>query len=544
VGLGGDIEAHFKFPKSSTKHTIFSNSIWLGGFDEMDSLHVAAERYKQVGVDYQVGPIADSYDTNFFLKYGRTWKISKQEVEYHRNNFWKEGYQPLEAISSWPGNGDPSNGEALQLAPYGDFNNDGIYNAMDGDYPLIRGDQTIFLIFNDDRFHSETQGARFRVEIHGMVYGFNSPADSVLNNTVFVHYDLINRSGHTYSDFYAGIFSDLEIGYAWDDYVGCDVSAGSFYAYNGNEIDGNGELEAYGENPPAQSVTVLAGPYLEPDGYDDPSGGCDESINGLFFGNGIADDERMGMTKFIYFSNTSSNPATTDPAIPREYYYYLTGRWKDQSMMQYGGTAHSLDPETVGPDCNFMFPGLSDPMNWGTGCEFPNGGYNQDGKYWTEEESENVPGDRRGLGVVGPFVFEPGDVEELEIAYCAANGWNGPLSSLEQLFENINSLIQQVEEGDILLPNNSLGIVEYSPENHFIEIFPNPASSKITVMIPSMDRSVAEFIIYNVLGNIECSGMIDINNTHSIDISALHSGIYTIIIHSNIGSYTGRFIKF
>jgi hypothetical protein len=556
-GNSGEMDSHFRFPKGGMKNTIFTNSLWVGGMDPEDSLHLAAERFKQFGIDYQAGPVSDNYDTNHYLKYGRTWKISATEVEYHKNNFWKTGYQPPEAITSWPGNGDPSKGEALQLAPYGDFNQDGIYNPSDGDYPLIRGDQTIFFMFNDDLVHTESQGERMRIEVHGMVYGFNKPLDSALYNTILVHYDLINRSEMIYSETYAGIYSDFDIGYGWDDFVGCDVARGSYYAYNGVEIDGNGEPEAYGENPPAQSVTVLAGSFIDPDGYDNPSftGDCNMlgqgpnfevdqlAINGVNFGNGIVDDERMGLRKFMYLNNTSPNPATTEPQTADQYYSFLKGLWKDQSSPYYGGTAHYSDPDAVGPVCDFMFPVDSDPCNWGSRFMPPNGGYNQNGKFWTEGECDNQPGDRRGLGIMGPFTFEPGDVQEIELAYCAANGWDGPLSSVDQLLENIDSLLLAVKEGKIILPNNELVINESKTENIPLIISPNPSISVINIDFRLNGPAYADYKIYDLPGALRLSGIFDPRAELKINISQLNPGFYLIILKTDQGIYSGKFIK-
>jgi hypothetical protein len=62
---------------------------------------------------------------------------------------------------------------------------------MDGDYPLIRGDQALFFIFNDDRnVHSETQGNKLKAEIHGMAYVFDLPGDTAFNNTIFMNYKI------------------------------------------------------------------------------------------------------------------------------------------------------------------------------------------------------------------------------------------------------------------------------------------------------------------------------------------------------------------
>ena len=44
---------------------------------------------------------------------------------------------------------------------------------------------------------------------------------------------------------YMGTFTDLDIGYAKDDFMACDVERSMFIGYNGDSIDGNGQREAY-----------------------------------------------------------------------------------------------------------------------------------------------------------------------------------------------------------------------------------------------------------------------------------------------------------
>ena len=71
------------------------------------------------------------------------------------------------------------------------------------------------------------------LEVHAMVYAFDAPNDEALSNTIFVNYKFFNRSTNDYHDTYLGLWNDWDIGYAWDDYVGCDVQRGSSFAYNG-----------------------------------------------------------------------------------------------------------------------------------------------------------------------------------------------------------------------------------------------------------------------------------------------------------------------
>ncbi|MDP8204824.1 MAG: Ig-like domain-containing protein [Candidatus Tenebribacter mawsonii] len=537
---------HFEYPKGSGKHSIFSNSLWIGGIDQNDSLHLAAQRYKQDGYDYQFGPISNNYDNlEFFTKWSRLWKVNKEDISYHRNNYWKEDYEPVDAIITWPGNGDVSNGQAEQLAPYFDSNENGIYEPLSGDYPLIRGDQSVLFIFNDDRIHTETMGGSLEVEVHGMAYGFDEPENELLNNTVFVHYDIYNRSENTYYNTYFGTWTDIDLGYAQDDYVGCNVELGSYYGYNGRLVDGNGEPEAYGANPPAQSVTIVSGPFMDEDNTDNPDGGCDNSINGLNFGDGIIDNERLGMTGFVYHNNNSG--ALGDPNIAPQYYNYMNGFWKDNTSIMYGGTGHVTSSGTVGPECSFMFPGDSDPCNWGTDGVLPNDGYNQEGKYWTEETGDNglpnPPEDRRGLGVTGPFTFDPGERQELELAFSVGQGEDGPYSSTEQLFENLTNLFQLVEDGQIIIPSDQLSVEEQESNKVNLKVYPNPAKEFVSVKIDGNIYEKLNYQIYNNLGKLVVSGEIFANIKNTIDIQNFELGLYIIKIQNQGVVFSGRFIK-
>jgi hypothetical protein len=165
-----------------------------------------------------------------------------------------------DVIQNWPANGNTSNGEASLLAPFVDFNNNGIYEPNLGEYPYIRGDQAIYFMINDDMVHGESGGKKLGIEVHGLLYSFNNPSDSALFNTVFLTYNIINRSAINYHDVQIGIFSDLDIGYANDDYIGCDSVLNFFYGYNGDEMDGDGTGNTYGAHPPAQGVALLNHP--------------------------------------------------------------------------------------------------------------------------------------------------------------------------------------------------------------------------------------------------------------------------------------------
>jgi len=530
----------FEVPKGSGKKSIFSNSLWVGGIND-DTLYFAGERYTQMGYDFWTGPVSEIYLQEDIIKYG-IWKLNKTDIEYHISHYTDPDYEPIEAILTWPGNGNEALGQAAQLAPYFDNNSDGYYNAYDGDIPLIRGDQSLYFIYNDGQdIHTESEGNALNVEIHGNAFAFDNPGDSVLFNTVLVHYDIFNRSSRTYENALLGVFTDIDLGYAWDDYVGCDVEGGYYYAFNGEEIDGNGEPEAYGAYPPAQSVTIIGGAYINADGEDNPAGGCDESINGMNFGDGVKDNERFGMTKFAAMYG-SSGPIG-DPQVAAEYYNLLHGVWKDGIHMSYGGNAHP-SYGAVGPECDFMFPWDSDSCNWGTNGQVPNGGFNQNGYYWNEFTAGNLPYDRRGVGITGPFTFGPGEKQELDLAYVFARDFvsNDTLASLELLKER-NLLLKEMIASESLLefPDYSAGVNEFPDAEKSILIYPNPASEMINFQFPAEKKIMCAII--NSIGVKMMEVELSKKNRHMIDVSNYPGGIYFLVLRTESNIYSGKFLK-
>ncbi len=513
--LPGGTGSKYYIPKAGSATSMFSGALWIGGLDINNQLKLAAQRYRQVGIDYWTGPLTvdgtAAVTSETCAEYDRFFKITRQQVDdflAHTDPetgefIPSEGYNIPNSIMNWPAHGDIANNQSYYLAPFYDNNGDGEYDPLVGDYPyyditnalchtkiptmeeelegditgsilvdqVIKGDQTLWWVFNDKgNIHSETNGAAIGMEIRAQAFAFAT--NDVINNMTFYSYEIINRSTFELTQTFFSPWVDTDLGYAWDDFVGCDVNRGLGYCYNGKEVDGNGEIESYGAQPPAVGVDFFQGPYMDPDGYDNPAFGgtgdgprfiddpstpnVDErcqivsqdglikampvpdggtvitkvvsaGINGVNFGNGIVDDERFGMRRFIYHNNSSGNLG--DPQIAPQYYNYLRSIWKDGTKMLYGGTGHYSGSGTVGPACDFMFPGDTDPCNWGTNGQPPNGGYNTNGKYWTEETgnngSPNPPGDRRFMQSAGPFTLKSGAVNYITVGIPWARATSG-----------------------------------------------------------------------------------------------------------------------
>lgn len=529
--------------------TIFTSTLWIGGFDESEILHLSAEKYRQSGNDYIVGPL--SYNDGLSVADGveamwdTIWEIEISEINDFLLNFNNPEYEIPQSILNWPAHGNTDLGQSHNLAPYFDVNNDGNYNPEDGDYPNIRGDKCLFFIFNDLCDHTESGGEALGVEVHGMAYAFNCPEDDAFNNSIFLNYKIINRSQTTYSDTYIGLFTDFDIGYAADDYIGCDVDRGSFYAYNGDDFDETtGGMIGFGENPPAQSATLLGGPYKDSDGIDNPQFDglgnqiVNESINGLNFGDGIADNERLGMTGFYYFNNsgTGANPATLDPGTPIAYYNYMRGYWLDNTALLYGGTGHYSGANTSSTNAKFMFPGnpSSDTYNWGT-----NG---TDLGAWSEETESNPPGDRRGMCSTGAFTFEPGDTAIIDIVYVYGVDINTKSSSNDIMKQNIDIIREgfinnETPDGDPIIYSSVQEFQTNSISKY--HIFPNPANDIVTINSQLPQMAIVE--IYNTNGQIVKAITISGHEgqTH-ISTQDLNTGLYFIKIKSELNTITKK----
>lgn len=478
-GMG---ESYYEVPVNSGAQSIWLSSFWIGGFDDEKQLHMAGERYRQIGEDFFPGPVMDTtaYSLEQDVKWNRVWKLNFSDIRYHQEHWQDAGYEPIPDIAEWPGNGDATLGAAPQLAPYDDVNNDGVYNPLDGDCPLIRGDQAIYLICNDHRnFHGETGGEKLGVEIHTMFYAHDRPDDSALKSTVFADMKIINRTDNNYTDVYAAHFIDFDLGYYWDDFIGCDTTLQSGYVYNGEPVDGTGGAGTYGSHPPAQAFTFL----------------------------------NTDLSYFTYSDNVNGNPAMTDPQTDYEYYNFMKGIWKDSTHFTYGGSGYG-GSEPI----NYVFPG--DPLTE-TG--------------WTEKSVGNEPGDRRGICTTGPFTLAAGDTIQYEYALVFARDYQGNhLSSVNLLREHISDVME--------FYNYTLDIKELEDHPIDIKIFPNPFFDRIRLEGQFQKQHIT-YAVYDILGNMVAEGNISRSSNKGIDLHQLDHGLYFIRINDGYRSTTRKIIK-
>ncbi|MCB9447234.1 MAG: T9SS type A sorting domain-containing protein [Flavobacteriales bacterium] len=407
-----DYKGAYEIPKGSGITSMYTCAMWCSAIDANGQLKVAAPSYRSKGgAEYWPGPLqttGGATDESACGHYDRLFKINRTEVDefIHRRN--DPTYTIPASILDWPGNGDEVNGYAATLAPFHDANQDGVYNPHDGDYPGADpgtgdcaydqlGDQSVWWVFNDNgNTHTQAGGLALRLEVQAHAFAFST--DDEINNTTFYSYKLINRSSFTLNDAWVGWMVDTDLGNYLDDYIGCDVSRSMGYAYNGDDDDEG--TNGYGLHPPAIGFDILSGPLAAPgDGVDnDRDGEIDEA------------GERCLMSRFnqvIYDSGIDGFPLS-----PIQFHYRLKGLWQDGSSITYGGYGYGS-----GVPCNFMLPGDSDPLGWGTN------GVPQ--SPWSEVTRGATPADRSFIISTGPFTMEPGKVDRVMIAVPWARDLNG-----------------------------------------------------------------------------------------------------------------------
>lgn len=539
-------KAKYVVPEGSGNSSLYSFGFLAGGLDDNNYLHLAGQMHDNDQKDYFPGPVMDSnfYSSSEDSIWNRLWKLNRTDIEYHIQHWWQSGYNINPVIASWPGNGNPAIGQAALLAPFYDLNNNGVYEPAGGDYPQIKGDQCIFFIINDSRrSHAESGGKKLGIEIHGMAYAYDCNLDSALMYTTFLHYDIYNRSANTYHYTYFGTFTDSDLGYSWDDYVGSDVSRGSFITYNSNFIDGSGLPGEYGAYPPAISTTILAGPFMDDDNIDNPKYDafgnplCNYSINGANFGDSIVDNERYGMQSFNMTENCGSGPYC-DPSDAFEYYNCLSGNMNNGTPIQYGSS---------GVQCSFMFPGLTDFCNWGTNGVQPPGymtGAGGAGMIFDMSYYGTFPTDYRGIIGMGPFTFYPGDRQQLDLAFVWARQYTNPgASAVRPLLDTRIDQVRSYFFNDSTPCGGSFsGIPSKEKSEIALKLFPNPADGQLFVNLNSAS-SKTSYTIYNIMGQKLSDGLIYSSKTNTLDIGSYPAGFYFLVVNDGKSSVSARFIK-
>ena len=386
------------------------------------------------------------------IKYG-IWKIRndwqdlpdgilKERIEFNYYN--------------WPGN---------LGAPFIDIDKNGEWNPG-VDNPKFLGDETMWFVANDlDSGASEFCYGSPPIGLEIQVTIFSSKRED-LKNAVFKKYKFINKSGNDIKDMYLGIWVDPDLGYACDDFTGCDTTLDLGYAYNGKDED-----PVYGI-PPAVGYEILQGPKVKGSKTD----------SAFSEGQWIKGSKNLGLTGFIEY--ISGSPMYSDPDLGMyEGSLQIYNNFKGLSIK---GTS-IIDPNT-GDSTKTMLAG--DPVNrtgWYEGDGWPGG---------------LRPGDRRFLMSTGPFDFKAGETQELIFAVLAAQGVDA-INSVKKLKDYAREIKSYFLNDDSLWNYKSdITPVDFELKQNY----PNPFGDKIssqnftTLQYYLRFPATVKFEVFDILG--------------------------------------------
>lgn len=485
-------------PAGSGIPSLFISTLWMAGKKSYSgAVHGFCPMYTSEYNGVTLGPVYaepltvfDSID--FYSTYNRVWKISRTEIENHKLNFDKAGYEMPEVIRNWPGNGNTALGMSSILAPFTDYNANGIYEPALGDHPNIKGDAAIYVLCNNHNTQDPHYVAeKMNIEIHLLLYAYEAAQGSVLDNTVFVNYTVYNRSEDAdYDSVYIGQFVEFDLGCLIDDHVGCDSMRNLFYIYNGDDYD---DICPYGYKDTLPAIGCLA--------MSDP------------------------LHAFMYLNHDNTYISLPDNA--KDIYSFMSGRFKDGTQMTYGGNGYGGTQPV-----NYMFPSdVTDPTGW------------------SEITEGNTPADRNGFGSMGPFTFKHGEsmCAEFAFVYANANIPDDNLASISLLQNKADLLIGMYpyleEEECVSYKTGSLSIP--APESEKINIYPVPADDNVFI---ETNVSAGENILielYSVSGKlIQTYILINTGNkeVHHLPVGDIPIGVYILHITSGAESLTKQII--
>lgn len=534
-GNGGTGGPSYEVPKSAIPlygvHSAFGGGLWIGGLDASNQLHIAAQTYRQDGNDFWPGPLDTTtafIDTVTAVNYDKIWKVSTDDINTFLYQFSLGNvpltYTPTPDILSWPAKG--TGAKSRNLAPFVDANNNGIYDPLvGGDYPKIKGDQTLYFIFNDNLgSHSQTGGLPLGIEVHAMAYAYSCP--SVLNGrtelayTTFYDYKIYNRSNYSYHDVSAGFWINVELGGYYDDYIGCSVNENLGFCYNADDNDDNtAGSSGYELFPPAIGTTVLKGPLA-------PLNDLVDNDN-----DSIVDEigEECLMNVFDYIRLQSMGPSY-DIFFPKnkyQYYNYLQAKWQDSSNFTCGGNAYggSIPTKFVYPWNNYL----------GNTCS----------SGWDELSAGNLAGFRRYIISSGPSDFPAKSMTEFEFAQVwsvdSSATSNINIASVNKLISDTRKIRSFYKSGGANCVGKAIGIKETELKEQLL-IYPNPANSTLNIKSEnSLGKST--IAITDILGKTIIETKSNDFYQTSINIEQLSGGVYLLQLKSEKGVIVKKFVK-
>ncbi|HCY74914.1 MAG TPA: hypothetical protein DHV28_03260 [Ignavibacteriales bacterium] len=502
--IAGEKHWNGEYPKGKNVGVIFSEGLCWGGLvydGQSQKVRVNGNTYGtgcapntrlfRVKYDFQNGNLR-SDAASFFNKDINL--VTFEDVEVIKQQYQKDW-------NEWPGN---------LGAPYLDKNNNGNYDP-EVDVPGVPGAlQTLWINYNDNISESNYGSIPIGLEIQETYWAYAINTD--LEDVIFRKATLIYKGTSAslpisiIDSMYICLWSDTDLGYSADDFIGCDTTLNLGYTYNSNNSDQ--EYEKIGMKPPAVGNSYLQGSAYYTGNLSD------SAIINFKWKKGYKYFNDKPLTVAIlhrtgdYFSDPGFNYNGT-----LEFYNMMGGflpvpRYPTQQ----------LGIEFIGYG-TYMLPG--DPV---TGIGQIDG-------------ITDVPGDRRMMLMSGPVNMHIGDTVEVVTALIGGIGKNNR-SSISHLKYNAgiaklfyDYFVESLTKGIVVSPQVENPDTIIYPSNYVLyQNYPNPFNSTTTFRFEQPKDAYVTLTVYDVLGK-EIAKVIDGNllaGKHIIthNFIGLASGVY------------------
>lgn len=436
------------FPENVDKNVAFISSLWIGGLTTDNEVRFAGTTYRSNtdNFDWVCGPLDENGQTEEITCriFDRIFVVKRPEI-YAAYNLMFDKNGKLNStncdllpqnILFWPGKGNPNwpynLGQSIvgkDLATFYDYNQDGVYNACDGDLPCLEtnGKKAIshaellsnfpeFLTFNvindNGNIHRLSGGKNLKMEVH--TYTFSHPVNEKEEDVTFIKFKTIYKGNDTLHDVFLSIWVDPNLGCYPDDYIGTSSQNDLVYVYNKDTLAQEEQNFCPGLETTFDGIPpIMAFSFIK--GFDIPKneGGTVALVD-------------AGLTSSIYTYNCAlgtPEQATCDPEDQDIFFYRnMKGKWKNGLPITEAGSGYnagSIDSTL------FVFDGNPKNLN-----------------DWTMCSAKPESGDYRFLMTTGGSVMTKGSVNEALVAITLTKGDNSLCPDISKVVELNNDTKQ------------------------------------------------------------------------------------------------------
>ncbi len=481
--LFNDFEQGQFLPDGANISPIKAAGLWLGGLDPGGNLKTAIQLYNEDGKQDFIPGNAAGIPGNW----NQIWRVTRADIIAHLVDYRDDKVidNPLPSIYGWPASGNPFFKEyhgfdlpedPTHLADFYDEDYNGVYNPDKGDYPTVfnRGcedvplvpDEILWSSFHDYTEHTQSNSFPIRMTVSNTVFAYNCINNPILANSIILKYRLVNDAQEDIDSCFIGLFLDFGIGCAEDDFIATVPDQNIVYVYNSDDFDEdcNGE-EGFGQYPPVAAIKLIRGPLNE-------------------------FRQELPLSTVMPLLDDPGEIGMTMPGLDVEYYRYMTGSWRDGMYLTTGGDGY--DPASTN-FTKFIYPGH--PLN---------------DTAWNERNAGNSPGKRRVIASYGPFLLQPGAVNEIVVAFTFFPKGVWPFE--DTAFEMYSSYASALEMFDwcfgVPFGGGCTSPIQFPPsppqperERVPFRLYPNPASDLLKVALDTLPY-YDSFEVYDAFGRL------------------------------------------